>query len=153
MSNLRNGELENHAQKMYLLQHNNRRIRIRRISSQKRQMLFLLQRKTHKKTGGTKKMKTTIQVTVETKDTYPVLYEAGDVESEYDTQQKKNLPSFRRKYAKELHKAFIKAIKHVVSPEEIEERFLEWEGEEVYVEGWDDLKAYGIKIKIKEVKL
>jgi hypothetical protein len=96
------------------------------------------------------KMKTTLIVEIESKDTLPVLYEEGDVEEEYNAEQKKDLPGFQKKFAKEVHQAVINAIKNPLNKEMLEETIMDSsEFEECYVESWDNLKDYGIKVKVK----
>jgi hypothetical protein len=94
------------------------------------------------------KMKTTLQIEIESKDIYPILYEDGDVEEDYSKERRKELPKFQKQYAKDLHKAVITSIKDMFNPDEFIELFLDSGGEELYIEGWDSLEDYGIKIKL-----
>ena len=92
-------------------------------------------------------MKTILRVEIETEDSLPVLFEEGDVESEYDAQKLKELPKFQKDYAKRVHEALVKDIKRDLNGE-LQEGWLE----EEYVESWDQLKDYKTTIKWKEVK-
>lgn len=90
-------------------------------------------------------MKTILNVEIETADSLPVLFEEGDVESEYDAQKLKELPKFRKDWAKRVHQAIVKEIK-ALSEQDLQEGWLE----EEYIEGWDTLKDYQTTIKVKK---
>jgi uncharacterized membrane protein YheB (UPF0754 family) len=96
-------------------------------------------------------METELKVKVVSKDTLEVLPEEGQTMEDFEGKEKqKELKQFQRKFAKDLHKEVIKWIKHYFK-DNFEEEFLD-QLEENYVESWDDLKAYGVKIELKEVK-
>jgi len=91
-------------------------------------------------------LKTTINIEITSKDSLPVFPKEGETEKDYKGKEKE-LATMRKTFAKEFHKEAIKFIKYYFK-ENFEEEFLD-SLEEHYIEGWEDLKAYGTKIKIK----
>jgi hypothetical protein len=93
-------------------------------------------------------MKTTLKIDIESKDSYCVRYDEADLVGEEEQQPtKKNLSAFRKEYARMLHTAVVEAVKEAVKLDA--ESFFEGIGQEVYMEGWDELKDYDIKIRMR----
>jgi len=97
-------------------------------------------------------MKTKLIIEIETKDNYDVLPEVGQSEEEdfKGEEKQKELKKFREKYTKDLHNSVIKYVEKVCK-DDFEDNFLDiLEFEELYIEGWDELDEYGIKIKVEK---
>lgn len=94
-------------------------------------------------------MITILQVEIVSKDSYDLLYDEGDVLEDYTPEQKKDLPGFQKKCAKDIHNELVKKIKELLSMPLLEDVILD--DFENYVESWDDFKAYGIKVKVKKI--
>lgn len=93
-------------------------------------------------------MKTRILIELETKDDYKVLLEEGDVEEEYNDQQKAKLITLRKGFAKGLHEKVRDLILETFESDYFGEEVMD-SMDEYYVEGWDNLSDYGITITSK----
>lgn len=100
-------------------------------------------------------MKTKIIIEVETPDANGTntLPEEGQTEEDFEgsPEKEKELKDFREEYAKDLHGYVVRQIKEFVDPES--DGLIESIMESDYgIEAWDELKEYGIKIKVEEDK-
>lgn len=90
-------------------------------------------------------MKTTLTIEIETKDSYDIYPEEGQGDDDFIGNEEE-LAEERRQYAIGLHQQVVRAIEDFMDDEDnIFDRL-----DEFWIEGWDDLKDYGIKIDIKK---
>jgi len=94
-------------------------------------------------------MKTKIMIEIETPDAkdLTITSEEGKSASECEPEE---LKACREQFAEDLPEGIVKHIKNYFK-DSFEDQFIE-EMEELYVEGWDDLEAYGIKITLQKNK-
>jgi hypothetical protein len=96
-------------------------------------------------------MKTKLIIEIETPDYHEIFPEEGQTDEDFEGKEEE-LEEARREYSKELHDCLVEEIKRYFE-ERLEDEFADQSLiEEYYVEGWDELKDYGIKLKITEEK-
>jgi hypothetical protein len=97
--------------------------------------------------------KINLSIEIETPDTLEIFPNEGDSEDDYKTKtEKRELEKFRKSYAKDVHRV----VKENIIPfikNKFEDFLFNNADDVLNIEGFDTLKDYGIKIKVKEVKL
>lgn len=91
-------------------------------------------------------MKKKIVIEVNTPDNLGVLPEEGDDEANYTEEE---LKMFRQNYSKDLQNAILSATKNFVD-NYFTANFLDSEGEEVYIDGYDDWEDYNTTMTVTQ---
>ena len=91
-------------------------------------------------------MKTVIKVVVETKNIMDVLPEEGKITEDFKTEkQKEELKDFQEGFAKDVHNETVESVKNFFG-DPFEEYWVEHMDEQCWVEDYETLDDYGVKI-------
>jgi len=95
-------------------------------------------------------MKTKIIIEVETPDNYCVWSDCEKAQEDYTEEE---LSKFQKEYSEDLHKAIVRKFTDLEDvTENIEESLCEGELENFYIEQWETLEDYKIKLSAEVMK-